>query len=264
MKNQLLFSSKCASRYVIIVTALIVSILKTNDLNAQISYHDIVPDVVLSTWNAYTVIIDSSALGYLTIWDEFGSEIDVTTFDSTCQVMFNGSYPSALNAGDVIGPLATWQTPNYSILNNGVSGHWVGMTNKYLGVKTFKAGQWEYGWIRLDVNSAGNAVTIKDYACNKHAGNSMQAGQMSATSVQGTTGYTNAFDIYPNPSRNGLLQFAHDFNYTNCTIYNINGLKTNYKISNHIVDISALPNGQYIVEISSDDIVYRKVITLAK
>ena len=138
-------------------------------MNAQIFYQDISPDVTLSTWSMKDINIDSSATavlsysapGNLTIWEEGGSQIAINAF-SNCQVLMNGSYPAALYLNQVIASTGTWVQPNYSILNNGSQGNWMGVYDEYLGVRIKQGTQWLYGWIRMDVNTAGTIVIIKE------------------------------------------------------------------------------------------------------
>lgn len=93
----------------------------------------------------------------------------------------------ALNKNDTIQDVETdenWWSESMGILNgqgsysgtmNGSSfsgtidyGHFVGVTNKYVGVRIEKVQDgdtiWQYGWVRLDVASNGKSFVVKDYA----------------------------------------------------------------------------------------------------
>jgi hypothetical protein len=71
---------------------------------AQIFYQDISPDDTISTWDSRDVNIDTAVnvplsyggAGNLTIWNDFGTQIDINAF-SDCQVLMNAGYPAALN-----------------------------------------------------------------------------------------------------------------------------------------------------------------------
>jgi hypothetical protein len=201
--------------------------------NAQIYYQDISPDVTLNTWSMKDLNIDTSSTaglpyggaGNLTIWEEFDSQIAVNAF-SDCQVLMNGSYPAALSLNQPISSTDTWMQPNYSILNNGTQGNWMGVIDKYLGVRIKKGSQWLYGWIRLDVNTAGTSVTIKDYACNRAPGSSINAGQIVTGINNFSDDSENSINIYPNPF-NSFVTIKSDKNFQNANIviYNSFGQK---------------------------------------
>jgi len=150
---------------------------------SQILYYQNVPPVVLSSWGSSTVHIDATdtLCPALIIWNDFGSQIDVNVYGTTCEVLMSGTYPAALNAGQLISASATWAVPSYAILFDGTNGNWQNKTNKYLGVRVQESGFWYYGWIRMDVNNTGTSATVLDYAIYKPAGSTILAGQMPAT-----------------------------------------------------------------------------------
>jgi len=167
------------------VSIFLITIFSCAQSFGQILHYTPQPAIVLSTWSSSNVQIDStvSTSPALIIWNDFGSQIDINTYDTTCEVLMNGAYPAALNEGQSISDTATWAVPAYSLLFDGAHGNWQNKTNKYLGVRVKEAGLWYYGWIRLDVNNTGTSVTIKDYAIYKPGGHSITAGQTSASST---------------------------------------------------------------------------------
>lgn len=198
---------------------------------AQIFYQDISPDVILDSWNAKNIHIDSlstSALSYggagiLTIWNDFGTQIDINAF-SNCEVIMNGTYPASIDYDQEISSSAIWAKPEYSILNDGSHGNWIGVTDKYLGVRVKNGTHWLYGWIRMDVNTSGTSVTIKDYSCNRTPDASILAGQTTLRIPEVIGSNCNFISIYPNPmSDESTLSFNSTLMNATISIYSTNG-----------------------------------------
>jgi hypothetical protein len=237
--------------------------LFTTKVNAQIFYQDINPDIVLDSWNSKDINIDStvsSALSYgdpgnLTIWEEFNSRIVINAF-SDCEVIISNGYPAALNLDAVISSGGNLVQPNYAVLYDGSKGNWKGAVDKYLGVRVKKGADWLYGWIRLDVNSTGSAVTIKDYACNRKANSSINAGQNSNTGVDDLLGYeSNLVSIYPNPFNSWTTMTISSKYVSNTTllIYNTSGnvvkIINNISTNQIIIDRRNLSSGLYFYQL---------------
>ena len=230
--------------------------------NAQIYYQDISPDYVLNTWNAYNLQIDSPVTktgnASLTIWEDFNTQTDVLAY-ANCEVLMNAGYPAALNTGQSITSSATWQAPNYSILFDGTNGNWQNKTDKYLGLRIKEGGLWYYGWVRLDVNNSGNSVTIKDYACNMTAGDSILAGQTSVS-----TGIA-----VPELEKVSMMMLGETLIFTdmeakgnsNVIIYGMDGKVVLRKtLVNSRVQIDEVSKGLYIVLLQSGN--YRKTFKM--
>ncbi len=232
-------------------------------VNSQIFYQDIDPDIVIDTWDVHQVHIDSSATatlpygapGSLSIWQEFGTQIAINAF-SDCNVMMDGGYPAALDYDDPIEPTATWVIPDYSILNNGTQGNWIGVADKYLGVKVFNGSTWLYGWIRLDVNATGNSVTIKDYACNRYPNQPIKAGQTTTTIIhEAILQEPVHMSAYPNPfSHFTIISTNEYFKNSSMDIFNLHGQKV--KTISGILGSEFklyrddLPGGVYLLQLS--------------
>jgi len=239
--------------------------------NAQINYQDFIPDVVLDTWSSQNVHIDSavtSVLSYgdpgnISIWQEFESRIVVNAF-SECDVLMNGSHPAALDLNQPIDATGTWEQPDYDILNDGSQGNWMGVIDKYLGVRIKSGTQWLYGWIRMDVNAAGNSVTIKDYACNRVPDAAINAGQITPTGISDRSDVlNNLISIYPNPnSGNFNLDIEKISLPFQIIIMNSNGQIMYQKsdILSHSLDIELgkVSEGLYTVQVILEENVYNK------
>jgi hypothetical protein len=235
--------------------------------SAQIFYQDISPDVTLSTWSMKDINIDSSATsvlsyggaGNLTIWEEYGSQIAINAF-SNCQVVMNGSFPAALNINQVISSGGTWLQPGYSILNDGSQGNWIGEIDKYLGVRIKNGTKWLYGWIRLDVNTSGSSVTIKDYACNRTPDSSIFAGQMITGIHTISISGEKLISVYPNPFNSSTtIKTSIDLKNATLIMYNIFGQTTKEftNISGQEITIHKdnLPCGIYFLQFKTGEII---------
>ena len=93
-------------------------------------------------------------------------------------ISFNGDSISFTNTG--------WQN---QAVNNGVQylgvvygsstyANWVGVNDKYLGVRFSIGANTHYGWVRLSVSASVANITIKDYAYQTLPGVGITAGQL--------------------------------------------------------------------------------------
>jgi hypothetical protein len=249
------------------IQILVLIILSSFSVKAQIYYQDILPDLTLNSWGVKNIHIDSSVNanllygtpGILSIWREgsFGP-VEINAF-SDCEVLMNGNYPAALNQNQLISLAGTWIQPNYAILSNGVHGNWTGVTDKYLGIRIKNGTQWLYGWIRLDVNALGSSVTIKDYACNRTADESINAGQTNTTVIDDCSAIpTKNISAFPNPCKN-LVEFRFKYPVNNAVInfYNLQLLKiktiSDVSGSIFIIDLGDLKCGIYFFEFITEN-----------
>lgn len=111
----------------------------------------------------------------------------------------------ALSQGDTIGLsldwtmniTSYWNYNNYDFFANignyktntgyyyyyyGTPSPWLGAQDKYLGVRFQSGSNVHYGWVRLDIDSKLNSITIKDYAYNTEPFSSIIAGEIGDTS----------------------------------------------------------------------------------
>jgi len=105
------------------------------------------------------------------------------------------AYPYALNSGDLIGPALSFQDVTFqsmvyylavldfpepgSTLPFLSSGNWIGVNDKYLGLKFQIDGDTHYGWARLDCGADHHSFTIKDYAYETIADEPIEAGEVA-------------------------------------------------------------------------------------
>jgi hypothetical protein len=234
-------------------------------LPAQIYYQNIVPDETLNMFNSRDIRIDSSstarlspgAPGDLTIWNDFGTQI-LTKASSDCEVAMTAGLPSQLDSGAPIDGNLFWAQPdNSALISDAAPGHWTGGGDHFLGVRIRKAGQWYYGWIRLDVDAGGKSVTIKDYACNMLSEVDIKAGQ-SLLSVDSKDANPEAITaaIYPNPftvSANVLISGIHGT--FEMRVYDLFGRevarRTGFTNHGNVLERGDLLPGVYFLEVCS-------------
>ncbi|GDX51758.1 hypothetical protein LBMAG27_08050 [Bacteroidota bacterium] len=128
----------------------------------------------------------------------------------------SSSSSSSFNASMIMAA----SVPYYSI----VLGNWLGVQDKYLGLK-FKIGASNYyGWARLNVDTVNWSFTIKDYAFNAEPDSQILAGQLFPTSASEII--TADKDLYKIKTVNNLLYLSlnsNEFIGAKLTIYNMSG-----------------------------------------
>jgi hypothetical protein len=211
MKKKLLIDEKKLAGF----TAMAGAVIAGSSADAQIVYADVNPDVVVDLNNpAYDLdfnndaITDVSFLVDNTAGSSTYSGVPFT-YDATYAVAYPGvggglqmslvpgsgsSMTSAiapLNNGDAINPGAMFTSSGgalavdvfvnvpllgYTYAYQG--GEFLGVSDKFLGVKFVAGATTHYGWVRLDVAADASSITIKDYAYNLFPDGEILAGQM--------------------------------------------------------------------------------------
>jgi hypothetical protein len=120
-----------------------------------------------------------------------------------------------------------------------------GVTDKYLGLKFFVAGNAHYGWARLDVTAEGDVFTIKDYAFNATPATGLLAGQMAGLTenVESTLHFVNQNDNTVKIMLNGLTDGT-------ITLVSASGqtVSTGKTSSDeYIVNLNGLTAGVYVI-----------------
>jgi hypothetical protein len=95
-----------------------------------------------------------------------------------------------LNNGDAINPGAMFTSSGGYLGAEGLAiisgfgsypiqaGEFLGVSDKFLGVKFVAGANTHYGWVRLDVAGDASTITVKDYAFNAFPDGEILAGQM--------------------------------------------------------------------------------------
>jgi hypothetical protein len=158
----------------------------SSPLFAQITYTDVEPDVRLTQWDAHFLQLGEASDMGLHIW-KHPNEVVINSMKTDVQVLFDGEFPVSLEYGDPIGSEGTWKKPSYAVLNNqGTTGNWIGVEDRYLGIRFKESGAWHYAWARLDIDQSPTHFTLKDFAVESGAGVAIMAGAEALADVDPT------------------------------------------------------------------------------
>jgi uncharacterized repeat protein (TIGR01451 family) len=171
-----------------------------NSLEAQIVYSGVqnAPVNIPTNFNQASINLDQSggndleiqnntvgAVAFIQINEMAAGNVAVNAFMGTIQGLY--AYPSALNAGAVIGAGGPWVNGSgdaNSLADNGAypNPKWEtdGMT-KFVGFRATLGGGTKYGWVRLTRTTHTN-WTFVDWAFQSNGG-SIEAGQTASASV---------------------------------------------------------------------------------
>lgn len=166
--------------------------------DAQVVYTDINPDTIVHDTVGYVLDFDNNGVPELRIETDMyvGSSAtvnfaQVTVLGSPNNAVIGSLYyatypfPTAMNTGDSIAQSnANWQPATF---NNGIQylgvvtssatyANWIGVNDKYLGVRFQIGANTHYGWVRLSVSSGVDTIIVKDYAYQVLPGVGITAG----------------------------------------------------------------------------------------
>ena len=197
--------------------------LAATQADAQIIYTDINPDSTVALGGSfYNLDLDNDGTFDFAINVTIGTSASYTSQQiGISPAGTNGVagssvgayiYPFAMNAGDTIKTSLQFNLgPNQSMASYfGASysyGNWLGVTDKYLGLKFYIGTAAHYGWARLDVNATANQFIIKDYAYNTVADAYILAGQ---TAVGINENMTNNTVSIHSSEKNILIRFLNE------------------------------------------------------
>jgi hypothetical protein len=256
--------------------------------HGQIVHTDVMPDMVIDSGAVYALDVNNDATPefnlYATTYTDSASggvygysilQVSQPATNAVLGNMFQNAYPfpTALNAGDSIRPGATdWRDAS---VNSGdqylavvtpqpgpTYGNWVGISDKYIGVRFAAGSQTHYGWARLSVSADGGTITLKEYAYNTVAGQGIVAGQTNTVGVAEQSAGTPAVHVYdrtlfvnltPQMQLGGTLQV---FNTTGQAVYTENINEASMRIS-----LGELASGVYLVQViqPNGEVVTRKI-----
>jgi hypothetical protein len=184
------------------------AVLASGAVNSQIVYTDVNPDVIIDAVSGqYDLDFNSDAvvdvsMAVMAVVNQTGTLGGISfTFNGTgafanpamgngvLQLAGSGSSSTmvvaALNNGDMINAAAVFggsssgtmlgleglaDVPAFSLSNYPVAqGAFLGVSDKFLGVKFMIGANTHYGWARLDVSAGADTIRVKDYAYNQNA-----------------------------------------------------------------------------------------------
>lgn len=197
------------------------AVLASSAVNSQIVYTNVDPDIIIDTASGqYNLDFNADAMIDVTL--NVMNVMEFTSISTSTSAVYAGSlavvtpgigagvvsailgsssssYVTAMNNGDLIGTAAvfggssmaalavditiTSSSSSYQISN----GAFLGVNDKFLGVKFLIGTNTHYGWARLDVSANADTIRLKDYAYNIAADSPILAGQtlgLDAISVE--------------------------------------------------------------------------------
>jgi hypothetical protein len=275
-------------------TAVAGAIITGSNVNAQIVYQDINPDVVVNFANPnYALDFNNDAIPDV----GFGvAQISGSTSYYGFQFTFQGTYAGVSASGGGVqlaqtGSATSTMSSFVAPLNNGALvsgaamfssggllagdltitntllgqtfplplGEWLGVTDKFLGVKFTAGVNTHFGWVRLDVSAGADVITIKDYAFNATPDGPINAGQMvglDGLSMDDKVTVRSAFD-------EAIVNVTPDLIGSTIEMYSMTGQKVHsiaIEDVNTVIKFDGLDTGIYTVSVqSSEDAVNKKV-----
>ena len=175
------------------------TIAAAGSASAQVVYVDINPDTVVHDSIVYNLDFDNNGqpeLRFETVTYQGSSDIIYfatvnvlgNTTNATLGSLYASSYPFpfSMNNGDSIsGTNTNWQPASVNatqylgaVYGTYTYANWLGVNDKFLGVRFRIGANTHYGWVRLSVSSGADTITIKDYAYQTLPGVGITAGQL--------------------------------------------------------------------------------------
>ncbi len=295
MKKQLL-----QALYAFNIPIAIGMLFSLSTANAQIVYTDIIPDTILTYPENYDLDLNNDGQIDFTFYGSQDSlicacgsgTIDTSKISPTSLSWVSDSIngqSAKWNSGDLINassPLWT-NAPGQILFHKGGGcssrpcsplggfyvrgtplGIWSNVADKYLALKIQVSGSIYYGWARLDVDSSGFPITIKDYAFNSIPDQTILAGQTMTTGIIENS-FASSIHLFPNPADNHLIIDLGSHNEeVQVTIADITGkvVYTTKATDTQRVEVntSHLPVGIYVVHIQATDFISTKKFAVEK
>ena len=159
--------------------------------DAQVLYTDLYEDVQKTDTAEYIFDINEDKFHDLRVFSGFhdnGQFVNMQLGDSV-EVLGNTYgyyfYPFALDQGASIdGNNPNWHDRDYGTMNwqsNNDYGNWIGVEDKYVGIKIILNGNSYFGWARLDVDVDAKKFIVKDYAFEFRSGHAIICGEALTT-----------------------------------------------------------------------------------
>jgi hypothetical protein len=209
--------------------------LATDNAYSQIVYHDIMPDYTGNEDAIFQIDLNNDGSYDFKLKQESSSSYTYITFTEGVYMhnfqsnqlsgsginnakVFCDDSIIVLQSGDTIGPNSPWNggafmrfklheftfqshdsNVEFDSEKTSSLGNWLGVTNKFIGIKVLESGQPHFGWIRLTVNDYN--FTVKDYAINELPNTPIQAGEISCENLDLNLSTANGDTIscYGNP-----------------------------------------------------------------
>ncbi|MCR9173797.1 MAG: T9SS type A sorting domain-containing protein [bacterium] len=250
------------------------AIAVTNDADAAVVYTDETPDFTGGIGSQYFLDVDNNGTDDFRIWHDGSQNLYISPLTATNECLGSGgatfAYPFALSSGAVIssgagqffnnGFAGGFQSLNYGSCS---FGNWCNVTDRYIGLRFDISGTIHYGWVRLDVNFAGNSWTVKDYAYETNGGAAISAGDTgSGGTVASQATAISGLDV-ANSSNETDLEFSFDAAVDETTIseYRVIIVKSALVGTFDITAAEALPMANYTAVTPNGGPTYTQVLT---
>lgn len=128
-------------------------------------------------------------------------------------------------------------------------GNFRGVVDEYIGLKFSDLNGTYYGWIRVDVDSDGDWITIKDYAYESNGNGILTSTITEENNIESNS---TGISFYPNPSNDKIHIIVPEAEF-DVSVLNVCGKEILHESNNNIIDISILPPGSYFVRINCND-----------
>lgn len=236
--------------------------------NAQIVYKDVIPDFTTtissfgSATDVYAIDFNNDNIAeYNFRWDGFAGDWfmhmtygtnNVMALKGTATNPFGGRFLLPLQANAVIDNNLTWgvSDPEPFIGESTTDTNFQGLGDRYIGVR-FKIGaNTYYGWVLVSFSNT-NTLTIKSFAYNSTANQSILAGQTTLLETREAEVKKETF-IFPNPAASEVT-VSEKSSYA--IFYDVSGKKIMEAnvVDNKVINIRDLEDGVYIVNIKTKD-----------
>ncbi|MBP9083557.1 MAG: T9SS type A sorting domain-containing protein [Bacteroidia bacterium] len=159
--------------------------------------------------------------------------------------------------------------------SQGITGNWINVSGKFMGLKVKVGSDFYYGWIKLGVSIASYSVsiTIMEYAYNSTPNQPILAGQTVATGITENS-FASSINLFPNPATDKLtIALGSNYKKAKITIADITGKviyttiatdPDSYREQMIEVNTQDFAAGIYVVQIQTGEFLATKRLVVEK
>lgn len=244
---------------------LVLFIVCSFELQAGITYVDILPDYVQSTTGNTTLDVDKDGRADLEfsfviiskgndVWFTLNADDSVDVWIDTEKFLTG---VKRIETDVVVDATKKWKTdsniPIAYLTTGAAEGVWPGSVDKYMAFRLKKNGAYYYGWLQMSVDSKLNNFTITRYAFQNTPNTAIKTGETDATSVSSSTDSNNKTTV---KVTNTQVDITSNKEGLNAFIYNSIGevIMSRFAASFEMnLDISNLTAGLYFLKVNNDN-----------